>query len=272
MSIDAARVDIGSMSLADLLPVAFGVKAYQVSGPDWMKENRFDIVAKMPDGATKDQVPQMLQALLVERFKLVVHRESKEHPIYAMVVGKNGPKLKDASPDADQPPEESKGAPLLSTPEGQVRLGGDGKGMVVSGGSMGTTRMSPGPNGTLHMEASSIKLPAFADLLTRFVDRPVVDMTELKGTYQIGLDLSMAELRNVARAAGIGVPSPGGGAGSGPGPVGRGGPEGRASDASDPGGSTIFETIQQLGLKLDPRKSPVETIVVDHVEKTPTEN
>src|ERR1700681_2549902 len=69
MSIDAARVDIGSMSLAELIPVAFAVKPYQVSGPDWMKENRFDILAKMPEGATKEQVPQMLQALLADRFK-----------------------------------------------------------------------------------------------------------------------------------------------------------------------------------------------------------
>jgi uncharacterized protein (TIGR03435 family) len=269
MSIDAARVDIGMMSLADLIPIAFGVKPYQVTGPDWMKENRFDILAKMPEGATKDQVPQMLQALLVDRFKLVVHRESKDHPIYALVIGKNGSKLKESTPGAETPPPpDPKGTVLLNAPEGQVRIGGDAKGVVVSGGAVGNMRMSPGPNGTMHMESSNIKLPAFADLLTRFVDRPVIDMTELKGTYQIGLDLSMAELRNVAQAAGIGVTAQG----QGPGAAGRGGPGGPAPDASDPGGNTIFESVQQLGLRLDPRKAPVDTIVVDHVEKTPTEN
>ena len=58
MSVDAARVEIGFMSLADLIPIAFAVKPYQVSGPEWMKVQRFDILAKMPDGATKEQVPK----------------------------------------------------------------------------------------------------------------------------------------------------------------------------------------------------------------------
>jgi uncharacterized protein (TIGR03435 family) len=264
MSIDAARVDIGSMSLADLIPLAFGVKQYQVVGPDWMNQNRFDILAKMPEGSTKDQVPQMLQALLVDRFKLVVHRESREHPIYALIVGKTGSKLKESPPEAEPPPADPKSTVLLNAPEGQVRMGGDAKGVTISGGSMGNMRITPGQNGTMHLESTNTKLPAFADLLTRFVDRPVIDMTELKGSYTIGLDLSLAELRNVAKAAGIGVP----GAGLDAGRAGRGG----TVDASDPGGNTVFESVQQLGLKLDPRKSPVGTIVVDHIEKTPTEN
>ncbi len=70
MKIDAARVDIGGMSLADLIRVAYRVKPYQVSGPDWMAPERFDVLAKMPEGATREQVPEMLQALLAERFKL----------------------------------------------------------------------------------------------------------------------------------------------------------------------------------------------------------
>lgn len=268
MSIDAARVDIGSMSLADLIPFAFGVKAYQVSGPDWMNQNRFDILAKMPEGATKDQVPQMLQALLVDRFKLVVHRENREHPIYALIIGKNGSKLKESPPEAEPPPTDPKSTVLINAPEGQVRMGGDAKGVTVSGGAMGNMRITPGQNGTMHLESTNTKLPAFADLLTRFVDRPVVDMTELKGSYTIGLDLSLAELRNVAKAAGIGVPGAGLDAGRG----GRGGTNGPGGDASDPGGNTVFESVQQLGLKLDPRKAPVDTIVVDHIEKTPSEN
>src|ERR1019366_1137981 len=99
MKIDAARVDIGFMSLADLIRTAYDVKPYQISGPDWIKSERFDILAKMPDGATKEQVPAMLQALLADRFKLTVHKESQEHPIYALIVGKGGSKLKDALPD-----------------------------------------------------------------------------------------------------------------------------------------------------------------------------
>jgi uncharacterized protein (TIGR03435 family) len=283
MSIDAARVDIGSMSLADLIPIAFGVKPYQVSGPDWMKETRFDILAKMPEGATKEQVPLMLQALLVERFKLVVRRETKDHPIYALVVGKNGSKLKDSAPDADAPPPEASaqskngGMPVFSTPEGQVRVANDGKGAVVSGGPMGTTRISMGPSGTMHLEAAKMSMPALAEMLGRFVDKPVIDMTELKGTYQVGIDLSMIDMMNAARTAGLGVPppgaGPGGGDGRGPGGGGPGGGgPGAAIAASEPTGGTIFEAVQQLGLKMDPRKSAIETIVVERVEKLPTEN
>src|SRR6266851_98025 len=88
MKVDAARVDIGFFSLADMIGAAFRVKPYQVSGPSWMGVQRFDILANMPEGAKKDQVPEMLQALLAERFKLQFHKDTKEHAVYALVVGK----------------------------------------------------------------------------------------------------------------------------------------------------------------------------------------
>ena len=66
MKVDAARVDIGYLSLADLIMTAYKVKAHQVVGPDWMRTDRFDILAKMPEGATKEQVPEMLQGLLAD--------------------------------------------------------------------------------------------------------------------------------------------------------------------------------------------------------------
>jgi uncharacterized protein (TIGR03435 family) len=271
MNIDAARLDIGFMSLAEIIPIAFAVKPYQVSGPDWIKEIRFDILAKMPEGATKEQVPLMLQALLAERFKLVSHHESKDQPIYALVIGKNGSKLKESTSDADTPPLEAAaqskngGAPIMNLPEGQVRLAANGKGAVLSGGRLGNTRVSMGKNGATHLESAGMTMQAFADLLTRFMDRPVMDMTELKGTYQIGLDLSMIDLFNAAKSSGL---VPGGAAIGGP-----GGPAGAAAGASDPtGGGSIFDAVQALGLKLETRKSPVDTIVIDHVEKMPTEN
>ena len=94
------------------------------------------------------------------------------------------------------------------------------------------------------------------------VDHPIVDMTGLTGKYHVTLDISMQELMNIARAAGAAVPgSEGGGDASKP-----------AELASDPGGSSLFTTIQTLGLKLEPRKVPTAFIVVDHVEKMPTEN
>jgi uncharacterized protein (TIGR03435 family) len=174
MKIDAARVDIGSMSLEELIRVAFRVKPYQVSGPDWMASVRFDVLAKLPEGASAEQVPEMLQALLAERFKLTVHRESKEHAVYALVVGKNGPKLKEAAPDADTPAATDDANP-------QVHVNGRGENMSVSisGGQIGTAHMSMGPNGTMRLEAPKMNMAALADSLSRFFDRPVVDLTEL---------------------------------------------------------------------------------------------
>lgn len=258
MKVDAARVDIGSMSLADLIRVAYRVKAYQVSGPDWMASERFDVLAKLPEGASREQVPEMLQALLAERFKLTVHLEGKEHAVYALVVGKNGPKLKESAPDADAPAGVGSAALDVS-----VSGRGENTQVSISGGPIGTAHMSMGPNGTMRLEAPKMNMAALADTLSRFFDRPVVDLTELKGSYQVALDLSMEDLRNAART--MGIMGPGMGAG-------RGGAQPPADAASDPAGLSIFAAVQQLGLKLEPRKVGIDLVVVDHLEKTPTEN
>jgi len=76
---------------------AFQVKAHQLIGPPWLYEDCFEIVAKMPEGATIDQIPAMLRVFLAERFKLAAHKENRSRPVYALVVDKNGPKFKEAS-------------------------------------------------------------------------------------------------------------------------------------------------------------------------------
>jgi uncharacterized protein (TIGR03435 family) len=268
MNVDAARVDIGSLSLADLIRVAYNVKQYQIQGPDWMSSERFDVVAKLPEGASKEQVPQMLQALLAERFQLKAHRESKEHSVYALVVGKNGSKLKESAPESDAPANAPPpaGGMVIGMGQNQMRLSGridDPKGLVISGGPTGDARMTIGPNGAMRLEISKMTLATFADFLAGFVDRPVVDMTELKGNYQLALELSTQDLMTAARAAGVAVP------------MGRGGGDAArqpADAASDPSGGSIFAAVQQLGLKLDARKAPIDLIVIDQVQKTPTEN
>jgi uncharacterized protein (TIGR03435 family) len=263
MSVEGTRVDIGYMSLAELIQSAFKVKSHQVSGPDWMAGQRFDILARMPEGTTKEQVPEMLQALLAERFQLKVHQETREHPVYALVVAKGGPKLKESPPDGEAPPAENSKNPgiTVGTGDGQVRINNTGGGATVVTGNGGATKMSMGQDGQMRMEMSRMTMPAFAELLARLADRPVLDMTELKGNYQIVLDLTMTDLLAVARASGASLPAFGGrGDGS------------RLGQASDPSGGSVFASVQELGLRLDPRKAPAETVIVDQLEKTPTEN
>src|ERR1051326_8017822 len=97
MKVDAARVDIANLTLMDLMRIAYDVKPYQIVGPEWMRGGeRWNVLAKLPDGALQEQVPAMLRALLEERFKLAVNKEPREHSIYALLVGKNGPKMKEA--------------------------------------------------------------------------------------------------------------------------------------------------------------------------------
>jgi uncharacterized protein (TIGR03435 family) len=272
MKTDAARVDIGFMSLADLIRTAYRVKPYQISGPDWMSAQRFDIQAKMPDGASPEQVPEMLQALLAERFKLVLHRDATEHSVYALIVGKGGSKLKDAVPDPDPaapPPEPPKGAITIGSGSDQVQISGSpqsGQGMVINTAQGGKMHLTMGAEGTMQLAMEKMTMAAFADSLSQFVDRPVIDMTGLKGNYQVALDLTMADLMTVARTSGLSMP----GMPSMPAMPATARPADAASDPS--ASSSIFAAVQRLGLKLDPQKQPLEHLVIDHLEKTPTEN
>jgi uncharacterized protein (TIGR03435 family) len=258
LNADATRVDIGYLSLAELIPAAFKVKSFQVAGPDWMAVNRFDIVAKYPEGATKEQMPEMLQSLLEERFQLKFHRENREQNVYALVVAKGGHKLKDALPDPEKPAEPG----AVGQPSNQLQINAGARGVTMSSGEMGTVKMTPGNEpGSMRMEMSRVTMEQFIEILGRFVDRPVIDTTELKGNYQVTLDLTLEVLMNMARSAGVAVPNLGQ----------RGGP-GQVADAADPSANAIFQSVQQLGLRLEPRKAPVETIVIDRLEKMPTEN
>ena len=260
MNVDGGRVDIGLLSLGELIPIAFKVKAHQVAGPDWMKDQRFDIIAKLPDGATKEQVPEMLQSLLAERFQLKTHRENREMPVYALVVAKGGPKLKEST-EADAT-AAAPGAIAINNGQNQFQVSGDrGGGATIVSSQTGTMKIGKGSEGQMRMEMGRVSMTSFAEMLTRLVDRPVVDMTELKGNYEVGLDVSQETMLAIARASGIGNAVL----------AGRGAESGRVT-ASDPSSNSVFASVQQLGLRLEPRKNPTEVIVVDHLEKMPTEN
>jgi uncharacterized protein (TIGR03435 family) len=204
--VHGSRVTATAITLIDLITNAYGVRYDQISGgPSWVKSERYDVAAKAEGEGTitKDQLRQMLQTLLADRFQLKVHREARETPVYELVVGKNGPKLKEVAADAT--------------------------GGYVSRGSN---------TGQMRMEASKGTMEQLARQLSVTAGRPVIDKTGLTGYYKYTPDWLSANQ----------PPDP------------------------DPDVPSIFTAVQeQLGLKLESTKAPVEMLIVDHSEK-PSEN
>jgi uncharacterized protein (TIGR03435 family) len=235
---DAAMLRYSNVSLKEVIRIAHRVKEFQIRGPDWIDSARFDIVAKLPAGASQDQIPEMLQDLLTERFKMATHRETKEHPIYALVVAKGGPRLKPAE---------------TATPEPSGAPPNFGKGPVGRGAIM----MMVNPDG-VQLKAAAASLAALADMISRFSERPVVDMTGVQGQYEFDLVFAPEAMHAMPGLLKTGPP-PGDG---GPAPA----------EAPAEGAATIFDAVQRYGLKLEPRKAPVEIVVIDRIAKEPTEN
>ena len=179
------------------------------------------------------------------------------------MVAKGGHKMKESSAEPDKPLEEGKGGMNLSMGGAQMRQSGNTVTMKVDD-QPGTMKMTMA-DGKMRMESTKAKMEMLAEMLTRFVGKPVVDMTELKGLYDITVEISMQEIMNIARAQGMAIP-----AGAGPAPAAGAGPADAASDPTS--GGSIFASIQALGLKLESKKHPVETMIVDKLEKAPTEN
>jgi uncharacterized protein (TIGR03435 family) len=246
MKVDGARLDIGLGSLTFLIATAYRLEVTRISGPDWMAGQRFDIQAKIPDGANKERVPEMLQALLAERFKLAAHREQKEQQVYALVVDKAGPKLQESAPGAG-----ASGKPFPHGNDGRKLL-------TLIDGPDGLETVSL-LNGVTIFEAEKISLPELALFLRRYADLPVIDMTGLRGTYQVSMNIPDRPISRRPGGRGPNAPA----AGDAPGP---------ADNASDPGGVSIFASVKKIGLNLEKRKAPLDYLIVDHVEKTPTEN
>jgi uncharacterized protein (TIGR03435 family) len=250
---DPGQVSFMNMPLSRIIMNAYDVKSFQVTGPSWLDSDRFDITAKIPEGATKEQFHVMLQNLLAERFKLVVHKEKKEVPIYALTVARGGLKIKESPKDvpaeggdAGSPPPPPPGPPVMGR-DGMPRMAPGRRGEIIAFG----------PNG-FRMQGAHETMATLADVLSNQLGRPVVDMTGLTAEYDYTLNFSPEGLPGMR-----GMPMP-------MGPPPGAAPEG-GHDAET--GPSIFTALQeQLGLKLDSRKGPVDLIVVDSVEKTPTEN
>jgi uncharacterized protein (TIGR03435 family) len=249
LKIDGSQVRCNHMALRDYVAMAYGVQYYQISGPDWMASQRFDIAAKLPAGAGGAQVPAMLVALLTDRFRMAAHKETKDFPVYALVRGKGELKLKESQPDpAPDSPDGGRGARPVD-----VAAGGGRGGVTVSLGQGAT--FSVGDN---RLEGRKINMPSFASGLSRFLDRPAIDMTGLAKTYDFTLNFSpedfTAMMIRAALAAGVVMP-----------------PQAmKALESSS--GDSIFAAVEALGLKLEGRKAPLEVVTIDHIEKTPTEN
>jgi uncharacterized protein (TIGR03435 family) len=283
---DPGQITYSNVSLKNILMNAYAVKGYQISGPKWLDSERFDIVAKIPKGATKEQFQVMLQNLLAERFKLTLHHETKELPMYALVVGKGGPKLKesvdeDASAAGAQGGASGPGGPSASAPPPPPPPppGSDGAGPAMSRikvGQDGMPQLPPGMgknglmmmmmNGRMRMVGNRQPITAVTEMLGNQLGRPVVDATELKAKYDFTLDFAPDGLNGPMGPMGMMPP---------PALLHEGGPGGGAPVASAPesGGPTIFTALQeQLGLKLEQKKGPVDLLVIDRLEKVPTEN
>ncbi|HTX37601.1 MAG TPA: TIGR03435 family protein [Bryobacteraceae bacterium] len=221
---DPGRMVYSNVPLRIVLLSAYGVRNYQLMGPDWLNTLRYDITARVPQGASREQFQAMLRSLLESRFRLALHRESKEMPIYALLVSRRGSKLQAvaAAPADDR----------IATPHGE---GSDGfpKLSMPSSGIVIETK-----NGAARVTANASPMAKFADFLSGRTGRPVIDQTGLDGYYSFALYFT---------------------------------PEGaEAGDSAEP---DIFAALgQQLGLRLEARRAPVELLVIDHAEKIPTEN
>jgi uncharacterized protein (TIGR03435 family) len=185
------------------------VQNYQLTGtPGWVETERYDIDAKADRAVPDDQLMLMLRTLLADRFKLTLHHEAKELPGFALVIGKNGPKLH------------------------EVELAGKG-----------WTRFGVGS-----LNGQEVSMGQLADGLAGRLGQPIVDLTGIRGVFDIKLEWTPdpSQIRNPAEAK----------------------KSQAAEAASDLSGTSIFTALQQqLGLKLEARKLPGEILVIDHVER-----
>jgi uncharacterized protein (TIGR03435 family) len=255
-STDPGRIDYKGVTIKQLVARAYNVKDYQVEGPQWLDGEHYDVIATIPQGSTKEQVSLMLQRLLAERFKLTLHHESKPMAVYTLLVAKGGAKLTEIDPEKLPPAPVPGSAPPPPPPPGP-------------GGSMprgpmpaGAIRIQMSPN-SRHMVGNGT-IQRLCNMLSNMTDRPVIDLTELKGTYEFDLQWAPDENEKMGKV-GSGMVLAQAVAPPGTGASGN-------DSASDPLPTLVQALQTTFGLKLEAKKNPAEFLVVDHAEKVPTEN
>lgn len=243
LRMDGSQAHIARFTLKEYVAMAYRVRSPQVSGPEWISTDRFDLNAKLPSGATANDVPEMLQSLLVERFQLKVHREKKEFAVYALIQDPKNPLTVKELPADDAP----------AAPAVDIAGEGSAKGVSVNLG-----------NGAYYtfandkFEFHKVNMQTLAVSIERYVDRPVIDLTQLPGRYDITLPVTQEDFQALLMRAAInsGVQLP---------------PQ--ALRLLDGGSSaSLFAAFQKVGLKIDARKSPLDMVVVDGGLKTPIDN
>jgi uncharacterized protein (TIGR03435 family) len=245
------RLTAQNVTFRMLVMTAYDRQPFQIfGGPPWQNSNKFDITAKAEDGsATLDQMRIMLRGLLADRFKLKAHIETREVPIYELVLARGdkrlGPKMK-ASTDTCPDFKEQQQKMLEAIAKGgvgalQSMLGKPGENKPCS-----ITQIPPTPdNLALGFKATGQSLELLVTLLTQLSGRPVVDKTGLSGPHDFELSISLQSLAALYQELGITLPLP------------PGLPEGPA----------LMTTVQEdLGLKLDSQRGPSEVLVVDGAE------
>jgi uncharacterized protein (TIGR03435 family) len=248
-----------------------------IGGPAWLDSDRWDIQATADCSGgvlSREQIQLMVRSMLETRFQLKAHTETRELPVYDLVVAKDGAKIK-PSPDqtpsnlgpagqpqpcAPAPQNQTAATPLPPPPPPPPGGAGQRGGILDPSFAMprGAMAMMMGSSGAA-MRASAVPIAQLVNMLQNQVGRTVIDKTDLKGLYDFTLQFSPEGLNT----SGLPAPPPGGGAT----PF---GPAGAPATPADPLPS-LFTAIQELGLRLESAKGPVPVVVLDSVQK-PTEN
>jgi uncharacterized protein (TIGR03435 family) len=238
---DPGRWSCQNMTVWNLITNAYNLKRYQMP-PDNFQADRYEVTATMDAGTTREQFREMLKNLLKERFKLAVHFEPKEVPGYELMVAKGGVRMKEAQPPKENPDDgkaPGRDGPLQRDKEGFPILARGEDSMAIMGGK--ARWVSP-----------QCTLDRIVSMMVNQLNAPVTDTTGLTGKYEVNMYWDAAGFSNgVLRAP----------------------PAGAEPAAAELEGPTIFTALQdQLGLKLQSKKASVEALVIDHLEKVPTEN
>jgi uncharacterized protein (TIGR03435 family) len=242
---DPGRITCEYANLRMLLVRAYQVKSQEIFGPGWLDSAHFNLLVKVPQGTTKDQVAAMFRNLLAERFKLELHHETRLLPAYSLTVAKGGLKIQESAPPTAAPDDPP--------PAGAPPIGKDGfpilRRAVYAGGPVTLFRQ-----GRARLQAANTTLTILAEALSRQLDRVITDDTGLPGKYDITLNWTPDTIEPGGRAQ-------------------TARPEATAMpEASTPEPNLFAAVEQQLGLKLIGKKIPRDTLTIDRVEKVPTEN